>query len=305
MAKTTEPARIHHGEEAAADDRRAYLERRLMQRVGKASKDFGMIGAGDRVMACVSGGKDSYVMLHLLREMQRKVPFEFSLVAVNLDQKQPGFPETIIPRYMEAEGYDYRIVERDTYSVVIDKIPEGKTYCSLCSRLRRGILYDVAVDLGATRIALGHHRDDIIETLLLNLFYSGQLKAMPPLLRSDDGRNTVIRPLAYCAEEDVAEYAALMRFPIIPCDLCGSQENLQRKKIKSLLASLSADNPKVKGNLFAALGNVKTSHLLDRDLWSRLGVHAPEGVDDTLSAIERGEDEAFGGCGPVAARARI
>ena len=304
MTKTTEPARIHHGEGATADDRRAYLERRLMQRVGKASKDFGMIGPGDRVMACVSGGKDSYVMLHLLREMQRKVPFEFSLVAVNLDQKQPGFPETIIPRYMEAEGYDYRIVARDTYSVVIDKIPEGKTYCSLCSRLRRGILYDVAVDLGATRIALGHHRDDIIETLLLNLFYSGQLKAMPPLLRSDDGRNTVIRPLAYCAEEDVAEYAALMRFPIIPCDLCGSQENLQRKKIKSLLASLSADNPKVKGNLFAALGNVKTSHLLDRDLWSRLGVHAPEGVDDTLSAIERGEDEAFGGCGPVASLAR-
>jgi len=271
---------------------RARLERRLLKRISKASKDFGMIVPGDRVMACVSGGKDSFAMLHLLRLLQKRVPFEFSLVAVNLDQKQPGFPEHVIPSYMEEHGYDYRVIERDTYSVVIDKIEAGKTYCSLCSRLRRGILYDVAVDLGATKIALGHHRDDIIETLLLNLFYSGQLKAMPPILRSDDGRNTVIRPLAYCSEDEIAEYAENMRFPIIPCDLCGSQENLQRKKVKALLETLHGENPKVKGNLLAALGNVVPSHLLDRGLWDQLGFDAPGGTDETLGGL--GDDDVCG-----------
>ena len=274
--------------------RLARIERRLLGRVTRANKDYGLIGPGDRVMACVSGGKDSFAMLHLLRELQRRAPFEFSLVAVNLDQKQPGFPEHVIPTYMAANGYDFRVVERDTYAVVVDKVPEGKTYCSLCSRLRRGVLYDVAVELGATKIALGHHRDDIIETLLLNLFYSGQLKAMPPILRSDDGRNTVIRPLAYCCEEEIADYAALMRFPIIPCDLCGSQENLQRKKVKQLIAGLAAENPKVKGNLLAALGNVKVTHLLDRDLWDRLGIHTPSGRDEALSGLG---DDGFDACG--------
>jgi len=273
----------------------AKLERRLLGRISRASKDFGMIGPNDRVMVCVSGGKDSLAMLHLLRELQKKTPFDFSIIAVNLDQKQPNFPAETLPNYFAAEGYEYRIVERDTYSVVIDKIPEGKTYCSLCSRLRRGILYDVAVELGATKIALGHHRDDIIETLVLNLLYSGQLKAMPPILRSDDGRNTVIRPLAYCAEEEIAEYAAAMRFPIIPCDLCGSQENLQRKKVKALLAQLEAENPKVKGNLFASLGNVRVSHLLDRDLWSALGVTTPSGKDEALTGLD--SDAADGVCG--------
>ncbi len=272
--------------------RRARLERKLLRRMSRASQDFSMIEAGDRVMACVSGGKDSFVMLHLLRRLQRKVPFEFGLVAVNLDQKQPGFPAHILPQWLGDQGYDFRIVERDTYSVVIDKIPEGKTYCSLCSRLRRGILYDTAVELGATKIALGHHRDDIIETLLLNLFYSGQIKAMPPILKSDDGRNTVIRPLAYCAEEDLAELSDLLAFPVLPCGLCGSQDNAHRQKIKRLLGALHEDNPTVKGNLFAALGNVRATHLLDRGLWGRLGLELPTGQDDQLSELEG----AQGGC---------
>ncbi len=277
-------------EQAAA--RRRKLEAKLLNKVGKASRDFDMLSEGDRVMACVSGGKDSYAMLYLLHQIRRRAPFDFSIVAVNLDQKQPNFPEHVIPDYMEAQGYDYRIIERDTYSVVLDKVPAGKTYCSLCSRLRRGILYETAVELGATKIALGHHRDDIIETVLLNLFYSGQLKAMPPKLYSDDGRNTVIRPLAYCAEDDIAEFAEMLEFPIIPCDLCGSQENLQRKKMKRLIQSLHDDNPVVRGNIFAALGNVRPSHLLDRGLWEKLGMNGPTGSDDTI-------DELEGGCGPV------
>jgi tRNA 2-thiocytidine biosynthesis protein TtcA len=210
--------------------------------------------------------------LYLLREIQRRAPFEFSLVAVNLDQGHPGFPKRVLPEYFEREGYEYRVIEENTYAIVKEKVPATKTYCSLCSRLRRGILYNVAQDLGATKIALGHHRDDVIETLLLNLFYSGQIKAMPPRLRSDDGRNVVIRPLCHCSEAEIAELARERAFPIIPCDLCGSQDNLQRKRVKDLIARLEAENENVRGNLFAALANVRPSHLYDREVWRRFGV---------------------------------
>lgn len=242
------------------------LEKRLMSQVAEASAEFGLVEPNDRVMVAVSGGKDSFGLLYLLREIQKKAPFEFSLVAVNLDQKQPGFPADVLPRYFEAEGYEYRIIEEDTYSIVKEKVPEGKTYCSLCSRLRRGVLYNVAEELGATKLALGHHRDDALETLMLNLFYSGQLKAMPPKLRSDDGRNTVIRPLIYCAEHELAAYATLRNFPIIPCNLCGSQENLKRQEVKELLHTLEKTNPKLRGNMLAALKNVRLSHLLSPEV---------------------------------------
>lgn len=279
------------------------LQKMLQRRVARACKDFSMLEAGDRVMACVSGGKDSWAMLHLLREVQRRAPFEMSIIAVNLDQKQPGFPEHVIPEYCEREGYEHLVVEKDTYSVVVEKVPAGKTYCSLCSRLRRGIIYHTADKLGATKIALGHHRDDIMETLLLNVFYSGQIKAMPPKLRTDDGRHIVIRPLAYCAEEDLERFARQQDFPIIPCDLCGSQENLQRKKIKRLIASLHEANPKVKGNIFASLRNVRVSHLLDRGLWERCGVDladAEPAPDPWLDALgNEGEGEGEGGCEPT------
>jgi tRNA 2-thiocytidine biosynthesis protein TtcA len=241
------------------------LQKRLLAQVAEASAEFGLLEPNDRVMVAVSGGKDSFGLLYLLREIQKKAPFEFSIVAVNLDQKQPGFPADVLPRYFESEGYEYRIVEEDTYSIVKEKVPEGKTYCSLCSRLRRGVLYNVAQELGATKLALGHHRDDALETLLLNLFYSGQIKAMPPKLRSDDGRNIVIRPLIYCAERDLALFAELRRFPIIPCNLCGSQENLKRQEVKELLHTLEQSNPKLRGNMLAALKNVRLSHLLSRD----------------------------------------
>ncbi len=243
------------------------LERRLLGNLAKASAEFGLLEEGDRVMVGVSGGKDSFTLLHLLRLIQRRAPFRFSLIAVNLDQKQPNFPAHVLPDYFEREGYDYRIIEEDTYSIVKEKVPAGKTYCSLCSRLRRGILYNVAQDLGATKIALGHHRDDAIETLLLNQFYSGQLKAMPPKLLSDDGRNVVIRPLLLCAETDIAAYAEARQFPIIPCDLCGSQDNLKRQEIKRLLSTLERDNPKLRANLLAALRNVRPTHLLDLGLF--------------------------------------
>ena len=254
------------------------LETRLLSSVVRASADHRLLEPGDRVLVAVSGGKDSYGMLYLLREIQKRAPFPFSLVAVNVDQGHPGFPKRRLPDYLESEGYDYRIVEEDTYSVVTSKIPEGKTYCSLCSRLRRGILYTLAADMGATKIALGHHRDDLIETLMLNVLYSGQIKAMPPRLRSDDGRNVVIRPLVYCSEEELAEFAGEKRFPIIPCDLCGSQENLKRQRVKQLISGLHAENPNVRGNLFAALGNVRPTHLLDRELSRALGLE--EAVDD-------------------------
>jgi tRNA 2-thiocytidine biosynthesis protein TtcA len=243
------------------------LERRLLSQVARASHEYRLIEPNDRILVAVSGGKDSMTLLHLLREIKKRAPFDFSLVAVNLDQGHPGFPERVLPDYFEREGYAYRILKEDTYSVVKAKVPAGKAYCSLCSRLRRGILYSTARELSATKIALGHHRDDSIETLLLNLFYSGQIKAMPPRLHADDGYNVVIRPLALCAERDIAAFAAKMQFPIVPCDLCGSQDNLKRQQVKRLIAELERDNPQVRSNLFAALGNVRPSHLLDKNLW--------------------------------------
>ncbi len=248
------------------------VENKLLGQVAKASKDHHLLEPGDKVMVCMSGGKDSYVMLQLLRKIQKRVPFSLDLIAVNLDQGHPGFPGHLLSDWLEAEGYTYKMLTQDTHSIVLEKVPEGKTFCSLCSRLRRGILYNAAVELGCTKIALGHHRDDMVETLMLNLLYSGQLKTMPPRLRSQDGRNTVIRPLAYCAESDVAAYADEVGFPIIPCDLCGSQDNLQRQRIKRLLADLEAENPKIKGNMMAAMHNVRPSHLLDLKLREAAGL---------------------------------
>jgi len=240
------------------------LAKRLRRLAGQAIADFDMIGPGDKVMVCLSGGKDSYALLDILLQLRDHAPVRFDLVAVNLDQKQPGFPAHVLPEYLEARGVPYSIVEQDTYSVVKRVIPEGKTMCSLCSRLRRGALYRVATDLGATRIALGHHRDDIIETFFLNLFYGGTLKAMPPKLLSDDGRHVVIRPLAYCEERDLAAYAASKRFPIIPCSLCGSQENLKRREVKALLREWEKRHPGRLETILTALQNIRPSQLMDR-----------------------------------------
>jgi len=244
------------------------LESKLRRNMGKAIADFNMIEEGDKIMVCLSGGKDSYVMLDILRTLQKKAPINFELIAVNLDQKQPGFPEDVLPRYLESINIEYHIIEEDTYSIVMDKIPEGKTTCSLCSRLRRGIIYSWAIKNNITKIALGHHRDDMIETLFLNMFFGGKLKSMPAKLRSDDGKNTVIRPLAYCKESDLEQYAQLKDFPIIPCNLCGSQENLQRKQIKKMLQQWNGQFPGRLESIFSALSNVAPSHLLDNQLFS-------------------------------------
>jgi len=250
-----------------ADFEGAKLAKRLRRLVGQAIGDFGMIEANDKVMVCLSGGKDSYAMLDVLMRLREKAPVPFELVAVNLDQRHPGFPEHVLPEYLGSLGVPFHIEVQDTYSVVKRVIPEGKTMCGLCSRLRRGVLYRVADELGATKIALGHHRDDIMETFFLNLFHGGRIKAMPAKLRSDDGRHVVIRPLAYVEESDLQAYAELKQFPIIPCDLCGSQEQLQRKQVKALLRDWEKKHPGRLDTIFNALGNVAPSHLMDRELF--------------------------------------
>ena len=243
------------------------LQKRLRRQVGEAIADYAMIEEGDKVMVCLSGGKDSYGMLDILMSLQRSAPVKFDLVAVNLDQKQPGFPEHVLPTYLDQLGIEYHILEKDTYSIVKSVIPEGKTTCGLCSRLRRGTLYGFAEEIGATKIALGHHRDDIIETLFLNMFFGGSIKAMPPKLLSDDKRNIVIRPLAYCEETDLIEYAEHKQFPIIPCNLCGSQENLQRQAIKEMLRDWQKKFPGRIESIFSSIQNVAPSQLADTDLF--------------------------------------
>jgi tRNA 2-thiocytidine biosynthesis protein TtcA len=255
------------------------LQKRIRRDAGKAIQDFGMIEDGDHIIVCLSGGKDSYTLLDTLLYLQKVAPVRFSLVAVNLDQKQPGFPEHVLPAYLDKLGVDYKIVEEDTYSIVKEKIPEGKTTCSLCSRLRRGILYRTAKELKATKIALGHHRDDMIETLFLNMFHGGKLKSMPPKLASDNGEHVVIRPLAYAREKDIEQYSAAMEFPIIPCNLCGSQENLQRKQIKQMLNGWDKQFPGRIESLFTAMQNVVPSHLADSALFDFKAVTA-DGVAD-------------------------
>ena len=248
------------------------LRGRLEHQVGKAIGDFNMIEEGDTVMVCMSGGKDSYTLLEILRALQKRAPISFKLIAMNLDQKQPGFPDHVLPEYLKSTGVEFRIETQDTYSIVKEKIPEGKTTCSLCSRLRRGIIYRVAGELGANKIALGHHRDDMIETLFLNMFFGGKLKAMPPKLVTDKGDHIVIRPLAYCAEKDIARFARGMEFPIIPCNLCGSQENLQRQNIKEMLTQWELQYPGRSQTIFTAMQNVKPSHLLDASLFDFKGL---------------------------------
>jgi tRNA 2-thiocytidine biosynthesis protein TtcA len=263
--------------ETSANFRR--LAARIRGQVGKAIADFGMIREGDRVMACLSGGKDSYTLLDMLLSLQRAAPIRFDLVAVNLDQKQPGFPARVLPEYLESLGVPYHVIEQDTYGVVRRVVPEGRTQCGLCSRLRRGALYRYARENGFTRIALGHHREDIVETLFLNLFHGGRLKAMPPKLLSDDGRHVVIRPLCYVAERDIARYARAREFPIIPCKLCGSQPNLQREAIGRMLAQWEHESPGRIESIFNAIRNVETSHLADPDAFDFMGLESRTGGD--------------------------
>ena len=268
----------------------AKLAKRLRRLVGQAIADYSMIEAGDKVMACLSGGKDSYAMLDVLMRLREKSPVPFEIVAVNLDQRHPGFPGHVLPDYLRSIGVPFRIEVQDTYSVVKRVIPEGKTMCGLCSRLRRGVLYRVASEVGANKIALGHHRDDILETFFLNLFHGGALKAMPPKLVSDDGRHVVIRPLAYVEESDLAAYAELRRFPIIPCDLCGSQEQLQRKQVKAMLREWEKKQPGRIDTIFGALTNVAPSHLLDRSLYDFANIEAkgePEAQAQPIKLVPR------------------
>lgn len=262
------------------------LKKRLERSVGEAIADYNMIEAGDTVMVCVSGGKDSYSLLSILLALRERAPVDFRVIAMNLDQRQPGFPAEVLPAYFESIGVEYRIVTEDTYSIVKDKIPEGKTTCSLCSRLRRGIIYRTAKELGATKIALGHHRDDIIETLFLNMFFGGKLKAMPPKLVSDDGEHMVIRPLAYCAESEIERFARGMGYPIIPCNLCGSQEQAQRKHIKAMLQGWARDYPGRIESITTALRNVVPSHLGDAKLFDFRGLTRGTHVDEGDMAID-------------------
>lgn len=263
------------------------LQTRLCRVVGQAIADYAMIEDGDRVMVCLSGGKDSYGLLDILLLLQSRAPISYEIIAVNLDQKQPGFPATVLPDYLTKMGVPFRIEERDTYSTVKRVIPEGETMCSLCSRLRRAILYHVATEVGATKIALGHHRDDILETFLLNAFYNGTLKTMPPKLRSDDGNHVIIRPLAYVAEAELARYAEARRFPIIPCDLCGSQEHLKRKTVKAMIQAWEAESPGRADSMLAALGNVAPSHLLDRRLFDFSSLRSSDGTRSETAPSSR------------------
>ncbi|CFV20427.1 C32 tRNA thiolase [Yersinia enterocolitica] len=266
------------------------LQKRLRRNVGQAIADFNMIEEGDRVMVCLSGGKDSYTMLDILQNLQKSAPINFTLIAVNLDQKQPGFPVDILPAYLNKQGVEYKIVEENTYGIVKEIIPEGKTTCSLCSRLRRGILYRTATELGATKIALGHHRDDILQTLFLNMFYGGKLKGMPPKLMSDDGKHVVIRPLAYCREKDIERFAVAREYPIIPCNLCGSQPNLQRQVIKDMLRDWDKQYPGRIETMFSAMQNVVPSHLNDHKLFDFKNItHNSEIVDGGDLAFDREE----------------
>ncbi|PMH46521.1 tRNA 2-thiocytidine(32) synthetase TtcA [Vibrio sp. 10N.286.49.B3] len=254
------------------------LQKRIRRNTGQAIADYNMIEDGDRIMVCLSGGKDSFTMLDMLISLQRSAPISFSLVAVNLDQKQPGFPEHILPEYLDTLGVEYKIVEEDTYSIVQDKLPPGKTTCSLCSRLRRGILYRTAKEIGATKIALGHHRDDILETMFLNMFYGGKLKGMPPKLVSDNGEHVVIRPLAYCREKDIIKYSSMCDYPIIPCNLCGSQPNMQRQNIKQMLNAWDKQFPGRIETMFTAVQNVVPSHLADHNLFDFKSINRDSGI---------------------------
>jgi tRNA 2-thiocytidine biosynthesis protein TtcA len=305
IVEIVSPSIAAHPREASPRERIpvdvAKLGKRLHRLAGQAIGDFAMIEAGDRVMVCVSGGKDSYSLLEILDGLRRRAPAPFEIVAVNLDQKQPGFPAHVLPEYLAAHGFDFRIVEQDTYSIVKRLVPEGRTMCSLCSRLRRGVLYKVATELGATKIALGHHRDDIVQTLFMNMFFGGRMKGMPAKLVSDDGRHVVIRPLAYVAEADLARWAAWREYPIIPCNLCGSQANLQRVKVGQMLRDWEREQPGRIDRIFRAMAHVDASHLLDRNLFPFTTLE-PDGVAD--AAGDRAFDDALAACAePVGADA--
>jgi tRNA 2-thiocytidine biosynthesis protein TtcA len=298
----TDAQAARHTERKAAFEANK-LSKRLHRQVGQAIADFNMIDAGDKVMVCLSGGKDSHGLLDILLSLRERAPVHFDLVAVNLDQKQPGFPEHVLPEYLRARGVPFHIEAQDTYSIVKRLVPEGQTMCSLCSRLRRGVLYRVASELGATRIALGHHRDDIVVTLLMNMFFGGRLKGMPPKLVSDDGRHVVIRPLAYVAEHDLARWAAHRRFPIIPCSLCGSQDNLQRVQVKKMIHEWERQHPGRIDNMLRAMGHITPSHLLDRALYP-FATLEPTGMPDRAGdrAFDDDDDDP---CAPPAAEATI